>query len=72
MGEDSHLTDSAARSIIRAFNPGKPGSIGLCGICSRRDRCRRRWTRRACRFPAWAVAVALLKWDRERSNGAIG
>lgn len=72
MGEDNHLTDSAARSIISAFNPGKPGSIGLCGICSRHDRCRRRWTRRACRFPAWAVAVALIKWDRERLNGAIG
>lgn len=51
---------------------GRPGSIDLCGLCSRRDRCRRRWTRRACRFPAWAVAVALIKWDRERPNGAIG
>ena len=72
MGEDSHLTDSAARSIIRAFNPGKPGSIDLCCLCSRRDRCLHKGTRRACRFPAWAVAVALLKWGRERPNGAIG
>lgn len=66
MGEDSHLTDSAARSIVSAFNPGKPGSIGLCGLCSRSGRCLRKGTRRACRFPAWAVAVALLKLDRER------
>ena len=72
MGEDSHLTDSAERSIISAFNPGKPGSIDLCSLCSRSGRCHRRWTRRACRFPAWAVATALLKWDRERPNGAIG
>lgn len=50
---------------------GRPGSIGLCGICSRRDHCLRRGTRRACRFPAWAVAVALIKWNREHPNGAI-
>lgn len=68
MGEDSHLTDSAARSIIRAFNPGKPGSIGLCGLCSRSARCLRNGTRRACRFPASGVAVALARWDRERER----
>lgn len=68
MGEDSHLTDSAARSIIRAFNPGRPGSIGLCGLCSRSGRCLRKGTRRACRFPASAVAVALARWDRERER----
>lgn len=68
MGEDSHLTDSAARSIIRAFNPGRPGSIDLCGLCSRSGHCLRKGTRRACRFPASAVAVALARWDRERER----
>lgn len=71
MGEDSRLTDIDARAIVSAINPGMPGSIGLCGICSRRDHCLRRGTRRACRFPAWAVAVALIKWNREHPNGAI-
>lgn len=47
---------------------GRPGSIGLCGICSCSDRCHRRGTRRACRFPASAVAVALARWDRERER----
>ena len=68
MGEDSHLTDSAARSIVRAFNPGKPGSIGLCGLCSRSGSCLRRGTRRACSFPASGVAIALARWDRERER----
>lgn len=68
MGEDSHLTDSAARSIVSAFNPGRPDSIGLCGLCSRSGHCLRKGTRRACRFPAWAVAVALARWDRERER----
>ncbi len=68
MGEDSHLTDSAAQSIIRAFNPGRPGSIDLCGLCSRSGSCLRRGTRRACRFPASGVSVALARWDRERER----
>lgn len=72
MGEDSRLTDSDAMEIIMAINPGMPGSIDLCGLCSRSGRCLRRGTRRACRFPAWAVAIALIKWNREHANGAIG
>lgn len=47
---------------------GRPGSIDLCGLCSRSGRCLRRGTRRACSFPAWAVAVALARWDRERER----
>ena len=49
---------------------GRPGSIDLCVLCSRsrRDRCLRKGTRRACRFPASAVAVALARWDRERER----
>lgn len=51
---------------------GRPGSIGLCGLCSRSGRCLRKGTRRACRFPASAVAVALARWDRERERGERG
>lgn len=47
---------------------GRPGSIGLCGLCSRSGHCLRKGTRRACRFPASAVAVALARWDRERER----
>lgn len=72
MGEDSRLTDIDARAIVSAINPGRSGSIDLCGLCSRSGRCLRRGTRRACRFPAWAVAIALIKWNREHANGAIG
>lgn len=36
---------------------GRPGSIDLCGLCSRRDRCLRKGTRRACRFPAYDVLL---------------
>ena len=72
MGEDSRLTDIDAKAIAGAANPGRPGSIDLCGLCSRAGRCHRRWTRGACRFPAWAVAIALIKWNREHANGATG
>lgn len=50
---------------------GRPGSIGLCWLCSRSGRCLRRGTRRACSFPASGVAVALARWDleRERTEG---
>ncbi len=72
MGEDSRLTDIDARAIVSAINPGMPDSIGLCGICSRRDRCLRRGTRRACGFPVSAVAVALVRWDRERERRERG
>lgn len=68
MGEDSRLTNIDAGAIVSAINPGRPGSIDLCGICSRRDHCLRRGTRMACRFPAWAVAAALARWDRERER----
>lgn len=47
---------------------GRPGSIGLCGLCSRSGSCLRRGTRRACRFPASAVAIALARWDLERER----
>lgn len=72
MGEDSRLTDIDTMAIVSAINPGRPGSIGLCCLCSRAGRCHRRWTRRACRFPAWAVAVALARWDRERERRERG
>ena len=68
MGEDSRLTNIDAGAIVSAINPGRPGSIDLCGICSRAGRCHRRRTRRACSFPAWAVAAALARWDRERER----
>lgn len=48
---------------------GRPGSIGLCGLCSRSGSCLRRGTRRACSFPASGVAAALARWDREHERG---
>ena len=61
--------DGSDRCPLEVRLAGRPGSIGLCGICSRSGHCLRRGTRRACRFPAWAVAVALARWDRERERG---
>lgn len=78
------LPDGEAMMTLRRLSPppgesdrrplevrlaGRPGSIDLCGLCSRSDRCLRRGTRRACSFPAWAVAAALARWDRERERG---
>ena len=59
------------RPPLEARLAGRPGSTGLCGLCSRSGSCLRRGARRARSLPASGVAVAPARWDleRERTGG---